>query len=179
MTAGALRTPSARRGVVARFCLTFPGILIVFSGLYRLDEVVWNGMATTAFTTVAASVVALAVVLMGGDATSAGSTIYYGRSAYRLIPECTGIEVIVVFAAAVLAFPTGGWQRAACLARWIPGLLAINVVRVVTLMALGARMPTAFAYGHKYVWPAIILTIALGAWLSWADRVTDGSRVPG
>jgi exosortase/archaeosortase family protein len=172
-----VRGRSARGYLLTRFCVTFLGILLVFSALYRLDEVVLQGRSAAVVTRVAAGTVAFGFRLLGRPVTCVGSTIYYGASAYRIIPECTGIEVVVLFAAAVVAFPSRWRERLVCLAWWVPGLLAINLVRIVTLMSLGERAPVAFTYGHEYVWPAIVLTVALGAWLSWADRVVGEPRL--
>src|SRR5579863_6192949 len=73
----------------------------------------------------------------------AGSTIH-GRFAMQIVRSCDAMEVNVLFAAAVLAFP-GPWARKGiALAAGLSALVACNVVRLCTLYYVGLYLPARF-----------------------------------
>jgi len=53
----------------------------------------------------------------------------------------------------------------------IPAILLINVVRVVSLMILGAHNPDIVERVHIDVWQTAIVVLALGIWIFWAERI--------
>lgn len=67
-----------------------------------------------------------------------------------------------------MAFPSAWRHRLLGLALGIPALLLVNLVRMVTLILVGASSAKALDIGHVYVWPVIVLTMAMVIWLHWA-----------
>ncbi len=151
-----------------RFVLRFFGFVFVMSVLVRMDINYLDGALNRGLTHQSASVVASTLSLFGADVTRRGATIAYQSAAFRIIDECTGVEVIGLFVAAVLAFPSPWSHRLLGLALGIPALLLLNLVRMVTLILVGAGSMKALDIGHVYVWPVIVLTLALVIWLYWA-----------
>jgi len=151
-----------------RFVLRFFAFVFLLSVLVRLDFNYFDRALTQGLTHHSAWVVASTLSLFGADVTRRGATIVYQSSAFRIIDECTGIEVIGLFVAAVLAFPSPWRHRLVGLALGIPALLTLNLIRMVTLIVIGAGSMKALDIGHVYVWPVIVLTMALVLWLRWA-----------
>jgi exosortase H (IPTLxxWG-CTERM-specific) len=165
--------PGVPKRFALAFSLRFLALVFLISALSRVDLVVFDGAASRVLTHQSASAVALAFGFLGQDVRRAGNTLDYRGSVFKVIDECTGIEVIALFAAAVLAFPSRWRHRLTGLALGISALALLNLIRMVTLVWLGSTSPDALEYGHVYVWPTIILTVTLGIWLHWA-RIAAG-----
>ena len=162
------RRASEANHLVLGFVLRFFALVFLISVLARVDLNVFEGAASRALTHHSAWVVASTLSVFGADVTQRGNTIVYQSSAFRVIEECTGIEVIGLFVAAILAFPSAWRHRLLGLALGIPALLLLNLVRMVTLILIWASSMKALDFSHVYVWPVIVLTMALGLWLHWA-----------
>ena len=151
------------------------GFVLLFSILVRVDEVWLDGAAADALTERAARVVSLVLLLCGADVHGDGSMIVYHDSTFRIVSDCTGVEFVGLFTAAVLAFPSPWRARLAALAVGWPVLGVLNVVRMTTLIYVGAHFPSVLDYGHLYVWPAVLLATTLMMWLIWAGSVSRDS----
>ncbi len=150
------------------FVLRFFAFVFLLSVLVRVDINAFGGVLNRGLTEHSAAVVASTLSLFGADVTRRGATIVYHSAAFRVIDECTGIEVIGLFVAAVLAFPSAWRHRLLGLALGVPSLLLLNLIRMCTLILVGASSARALDIGHVYVWPVIVLTMAMVIWLSWA-----------
>lgn len=163
--------------VTLRFSLTFLALVMLFSILVSLDVYLFDGATGKLATTCVAHIAGLMLSLLDANVVTSGNLISYKSSAFEIVTDCTGIEVIELFVAAVLAFPTRWHYRLAGLGLGIPTLGVLNLIRVVTLISVGGRWPEALHYGHLYVWPAIVLAAALGMWVYWARLATDDARL--
>ena len=158
------------------FSWRFLALLALFSTISYVDETVFDGAGMRPITVGSATVVAASMNLFGADVTHNGSKLHYRSRSFDIIPECTSIEVLGMFTAAVLAFPAAWATQWRGLAIGLSILMAINQLRIVTLVVIGAHSDRALDIGHIYVWPVIVVGITIGIWLSWIRTVTD---VPG
>ena len=89
----------------------------------------------------------------------------------RIIVECTGIYEVLIFGAAVFAFPTR-WSK-----RWIgllfgfPLLYFFNIVRIIFLILVGKYWPSVFDFMHIYFWQATLILMITSVWLLWIFKV--------
>lgn len=92
------------------------------------------------------------------------------RGRYNLTIErgCDAIEPSALFLAGVLAFPAAAMSK-------IPGILigtfclmAINLVRIVSLFYVGIHKPEWFHVMHVDVWQALFIFLAILFWVLWA-----------
>jgi len=88
-----------------------------------------------------------------------------------IIEECTGIYEVLIFVAAVVAFPTGWRDKAIGLGLGVPLLYAFNVVRILFLIVVGHRWPDAFEFMHLYFWQATLIVMITSVWLLWINMV--------
>ncbi len=167
---GAKSNPGNR--LALGFAVRFLGLVLLLSATARLDLVLADGAASRALTHGSASVAAGTLSLFGAEVVRNGNVLIYRSAAFKIIDECTGIDVMGLLLAAMLAFPSTWRHRAIGIALGIPILLVLNLIRIITLVLVGAASMTALDYGHVYVWPVIILTVALGLWLQWAKLAT-------
>ena len=67
-------------------------------------------------------------------------------------------------------FPSHWREKGIGMLIGIPGIMLVNVLRVVTLMCFGAYWPSVFERVHIYVWQALVVAISLAIWVFWAER---------
>ena len=90
--------------------------------------------------------------------------------------ECTAIELILVFGAAVIVWPVSLRARIWALLMGVPALCVLNFARVVSLLFTGISFPEHFDMVHLAVWQTVMAVAALGMWLLWLRWTSDGER---
>lgn len=98
------------------------------------------------------------------------TTVTINGFAAQVIPACTGLFTTAIFLAAVVAYPASWSHKLVGVAIGTFGLLAVNWVRIVSLLLIGGYWPSAFDVAHLLVWRSVVLIIAAFLWLSWARR---------
>lgn len=93
--------------------------------------------------------------------------IIYGGFAVEIIEECTGLYEILIYSAAVLAFPTTLVKKGIGILMGAPILYATNVLRIVFLVWIGRYYPSAFDFMHLYFWQATLILMITSVWLLW------------
>lgn len=89
----------------------------------------------------------------------------------NIVPACTGLFTMTMYVAAVLAFPCSLAQKAKGVALGVGSILALNWVRISSLMVIGAYWHDAFEFAHLVVWQTIAIIFAVFVWLFWVQRV--------
>jgi exosortase/archaeosortase family protein len=100
-----------------------------------------------------------------------------GRMGLEFAMSCDAMDVLCLFAAATLAFPATWRWRAVGLGAACVSILAVNVLRIVTLYFIGLYAPSTFALFHMQLFPlAIVIFAALGfvTWARWAGPAQGG-----
>jgi exosortase H (IPTLxxWG-CTERM-specific) len=80
---------------------------------------------------------------------------------------CDPLEPIVLFAAAVTAFPAPWRQKLPGLATGAAFLFGLNLARIDSLYLLGARQSRLLESFHLAWWPAFFILCSLALWVSW------------
>lgn len=96
-----------------------------------------------------------------------------GSFSYQVVRECAGLQVLLLFAAAVMAYRIDFRKRVVGVVVGTVVLVVANVVRLVLLADLGVWRPDWFAAVHDVGWPLFQISgIILGTllWLRWASR---------
>lgn len=175
-TAGRLdrrhRPPTARAGAAAcdrsgvlRFLAVFLGCVIVY---YALTLVPWVDRHLLYPVLELTAHSASALLNLIGAATSVRGVVVQGADfAVAVRRGCDPLEPILLFSAAVLAFPAplkfklGGWLLGA------PLLFALNQVRITSLFLAGRARLSWFYPLHQEWWPALFIFAAVVLWLVW------------
>ncbi|HKC52827.1 MAG TPA: archaeosortase/exosortase family protein [Myxococcota bacterium] len=101
------------------------------------------------------------------DVRAVGERVFVGTSAVEIVNGCTGLDVGIFLASAMLVFPAP-WRarlRGAALAFAIA--FTVNFLRVLTLCVLNEGSQPTFEVVHVYVWPAFISLVCLATLLVW------------
>ena len=114
--------------------------------------------------------IAMWILAPFGESHVRGASLDYKNFGVEIVEACDGVLPSIIFLAAVLAFPSRWRDKALGALIGLPSIFAINLVRVVTLMFVGAARPEIFEQVHIYVWQAIVIACAMGLWVFWAER---------
>jgi exosortase/archaeosortase family protein len=104
-----------------------------------------------------------------------------GRYGLRIVKTCDAMEVNILYAAAVLAFPGSFRRKLAGLAVGIPLLVMLNVARICTLYYVGTLAPGSFEFFHLELWPLVLFVAGAAgflAWATWAARTDLQGTAP-
>ena len=100
-----------------------------------------------------------------------GTVIRSPRFAVNIRNGCNGIEAMLIFLAAVLAFPASWKSRLAGLALGIVAIQIVNLVRVAALFLTGVYFPKIFDASHTVIWQTIVILFGVLLWVFWANRL--------
>jgi exosortase H (IPTLxxWG-CTERM-specific) len=109
--------------------------------------------------------------MVGATVTLEGNLVYLDGFAVRIIEECTGAFEVIIFSAAVLAFPTTWPRKLIGLGLGIPILYGFNVIRILVLLVVGRYQPSIFEFMHLYFWQATLILMITSVWLLWIFKV--------
>lgn len=157
----------ARRQEIV-FLALFLGILAAGFTLLSLNPV--NDRVVEPFTAGVAKASGLALDLIGQDVDMEGTIIKNRRFAVNIKNGCNGVETMIIFLAAVLAFPASWRARGIGLGLGFLAIQAVNLVRVVALFLTGAYFPSFFDSSHTVVWQTIVILFGVLLWIFWAGR---------
>jgi exosortase H (IPTLxxWG-CTERM-specific) len=100
-----------------------------------------------------------------------GTIISNSRFAVNIRNGCNGIEAMLIFLAAVLAFPAPWRSRLTGLALGILAIQLVNLVRVVALFLTGVYFPKLFDTSHTVIWQTVVILSGVLLWIYWANRI--------
>jgi exosortase/archaeosortase family protein len=158
----------ARRELWLR-SLVYVALVLALSNLLLLDAVDAALLAPARLAIATASGAVLSLVFEGVRVI--GERVFIGASAVEIVNSCTGVDVGIFLASAMLVYPAPWRARGLGVAIGFAAVLLVNFLRVLTLCWLNASSPPAFELVHVYVWPAFIAAFCLGALLLWIQTV--------
>lgn len=120
---------------------------------------------------------AAAVLSPAGEALARGDRLVFRGFEATVDEACNGVLPITIYLAAVLAFPSRWRERARGALLGVAAILAINLVRVVSLMLVGAFWPQSFERVHIDVWQALVVLLAMAVWVFWVERIVGERRL--
>jgi exosortase/archaeosortase family protein len=86
----------------------------------------------------------------------------------KIAVGCDGLQPIALYCFAVIASPIPWRFKLPGLLAGTVALLALNVVRIVTLFWTGIHAPRIFEMLHIDIWQTIFIIAALLLWILWA-----------
>jgi exosortase/archaeosortase family protein len=126
--------------------------------------------ATTRATALALNALALRAERAGRVIAASG-----GGFRYEIGLECTALAEMALFAVAVAASAAPRRRKLWGLALGLPLLLALNLLRLVHLFALGVHAPQSFGPAHDVLWRGAMWAAVVGLFVAWR-RGAPGRR---
>ncbi|MEM7479756.1 MAG: exosortase H [Acidobacteriota bacterium] len=164
--------PSRRREIM--FLVIFVVLLGLSFTVVSLPAV--NDSVIEPFTAGVAKASGVALNLIGQDISMRGTIIENARFAVNIKNGCNGVETMLIFIAAVLAFPASWKARGIGLAIGIVAIQAVNLLRVVALFLTGVYFPKLFDASHTVIWQTVVILAGVLLWIFWASRFTGPGK---
>ena len=117
-----------------------------------------------------------ALGMLGVPASLDGAVINADGFVAVVAAECTAIELILVFGAAVIVWPVSLRARIWALLMGVPALCVLNLVRVITLLLIGVDFPEYFEMAHLKVGQMAMAVATLAMWLLWLRWASGSER---
>ncbi|HSS47564.1 MAG TPA: exosortase H [Thermoanaerobaculia bacterium] len=145
--------------------------VVILGGSFTLISLNWvNDHAVEPFTAGIASLSGGVLRLLGQNVAMTGTIIRNPHFAVNIRNGCNGVEAMLIFIAAVLAFPASWKSRLAGLGLGILAIQVVNLVRVVALFLTGVYFPKIFDTSHTVIWQTIVILCGVLLWIFWANR---------
>jgi len=106
--------------------------------------------------------------LLGAEGRSYGSMVTSIYGSVNIIYECTGVFPLILLTSAFAAFPSGWRSKLIGLSLALPFMLALNQLRILSIIYLGVLVPESVDTIHHIIWPAIILFCTSLVFIAWA-----------
>jgi len=111
------------------------------------------------------------VRLLGVHAVSMGGVVSLGGFAVEIKNNCNAIYEVGLYAAAVWAYPAPWRDRLAGTLAGAGVLYVVNLLRILTLLAVGLLYRSWFEATHLYAWQAVFLLVVGTCWIVWVSRI--------
>ncbi len=168
-----MRETSRGGGGVRRFLLAYLVlmggffVLISYEPVKRFIDI--NGLYTNAVVDVTARLLGI----MGISAGIQGSIIQLPTIALDIRFGCNGLEAVLIYAVAVIAFPAAWSKKLAGIVGGFVVIQVLNIFRIAGLAYAGVYHRQLFDTLHVYVAQGIMIAVALGifiVYLNYAGR---------
>ncbi len=147
-------------------------------GFYWLDQSQWfqqGFLDRLAYLNTRTTVWVLS--LLGAHLKQMGSTIITESGSIEIARSCTGSFVFMVFAGAVLPFPTPWKWRLQGLLLGLMALLTLNLFRTCMIVLVGARFPQAIQTLHVIIGQMIVISGMTAVFLVWAKHTHPNAGI--
>lgn len=167
--------PGAGHGSIARSVLLFG----VAFGLFQVLFVggLAEGPAFRGYLALNADLAARLLRLLGFAVQARGTLVLGDGGGLGIERGCDAVQPIVLLVLAVLFFPATRRWKAVGVLGGAALLLALNLVRIVSLYVLHLKASEAFVTWHTMLWPMLFVLTTLLVWCAWALRGTRPTGV--
>jgi exosortase/archaeosortase family protein len=161
-----------------RTYLKFAGIFLAVLSVYYLAVLFLNDSFFAWYINITAHLSTIFLNLFGYNTSVIGATIVSPEYAIELSFGCEGTEPVILFIAAVAAFPLSFKIK-------LPGLLIgsavlyiLNLIRIAALFMIGMFFPESVDSFHTEIFPIFFIFLAIivwGIWITWGLRKSKKS----
>lgn len=163
---------------VRKFIITYlllMGAFFFFIGFAPIRDVIdLNGLYTTGVVIITSKVLAL----INLPSTFEGSIIKLPAISLDVQFGCNGLEAVMIYSVAVLAFPSSWKRKAQGILAGFVVIQVINILRIAALAYSGVHFKSFFEYIHIYIAQGMMIAVALGIfflYLNYANRKLQAS----
>jgi len=192
-----------RNWTVAKVCLVFAALILIFLLIY--SKWLTGRAPLDDLRRITAHLTASVLNFFGGHVKVDGTLVHSNAFSFEIIEACTGVIPMMIYVAAVLAYPstiklkkTGlfhniiflrplgvllelvivsllDWRKWLGIVLGLLVLYAVNIVRMVTLFLIGTHFHSFFNVAHYLIWQALMILVAIALWLLWTMRLAHAA----
>lgn len=171
---GKKRTDNPGKIGIKRFALTYlllMGAFFFLIGFKPIQDIVdLNGLYTR-YVVIATS---KAMGLIGVSCTHQGSLIHLPSISLDVKFGCNGLEAVMIYSVAVIAFPSTWKKKAAGIVGGFVIIQAMNILRITALAYSGVHFRSLFEYFHIYVAQGMMIAVSLGVFFVYLNYAKTG-----
>jgi exosortase H (IPTLxxWG-CTERM-specific) len=157
----------ARQKAGVRFCALFALYTVLgFAVIYAAQ-----GALVTPLNRHLAWMAEQCLRLFGAHVSSSGPAVTMSGFSVEIRSNCNAIYEVGLYAAAVLAYPASLRERLIGTTAGAGVLYVVNLIRILTLLALGVVQYSWFEVAHLYVWQTLFLLVVATCWFGWVSRL--------
>jgi archaeosortase B (VPXXXP-CTERM-specific) len=160
---------------IIRFCLVFLALLLALSIAFPFLSDEFNPQLTWLME-ITASVTGFCLNILGLGAAVSGRIVTLPNFSVEVVGECTGLYEMLIFLAAMIAYPASWRKKLIGAGLGIPFLYVINIIRMVVITAVGNWSPETFEFLHLYFWQVAMILIIVATWVLWIEKVVHRER---
>ncbi len=164
----------AHRAII-RFCAIFLGLLIVLTTTFPFLSDRFNPQLTWLMA-VTAKVTGFSLKLLGMSVIVSGRVVSLNNFSMEVVGECTGLYEMLIFLAAMIAYPANYRKKLIGAGLGIPLLYVINIIRMIFIAIVGNWSPQTFDFMHLYFWQVAMILIIVSVWILWIEKVVHYER---
>lgn len=148
------------------FLLIFIFTIILFFSLFYLFEESFDFLKKWT-----AEITAITAQFFGLEVTVNDTFLILETTTFEIIQECTGLFVIMIYIACVLAYPTKIMKKAEGVLLGVPLIFLLNIARMVFLVYIGNHHYGLFEYVHSYLWQGTFIIVVILIWFIWIEKI--------
>ena len=162
---------------IQRFALTYLLLMGVFFILIGFDPILKlidvNGLYTQAIVWITAKILSV----LGIASTSRGSIIELFSISLDVKFGCNGLEAVMIYSVAVIAFPASWKKRLIGIAAGFAVIQIVNILRIVGLAYSGIHARNLFEYIHTYIAQGMMIAISLGVFFIYLNYAKPMKKI--
>lgn len=160
---------------IIKFCVVFLGLLIILTTTFPFLSDKFNPQLTWLMV-VTADVTGLFLKIFGMSVNVSGRVVSLSNFSMEVIGECTGLYEMLIFLAAMIAYPASYRKKLIGAGMGIPLLYVINIIRMIFIAIIGNWSPKTFDFMHLYFWQVAMILIIVSVWVLWIEKVVHYER---
>lgn len=155
---------------IIKFCLIFLGLLVILTTTFPFlsdkfnPQLSWLMVAT-------ADLTGFLLKLFGMTVNISGRVVSLNNFSMEVVGECTGLYEMLIFLAAMIAYPASYKKKLIGAGLGLPLLYVINVIRMMFIAVVGNWSPQTFDFMHMYFWQVAMILIIVSVWVLWIEKV--------
>ncbi len=114
--------------------------------------------------------VVVVLKIVGVSAEAIRQQVKLPGFSFTIIYHCAGIFGMMIYASAVIAYPSKIQEKLYGLLVGWTGLYAINTIRMAALGIIGMKWRKHFDFYHEYLWQGIFIIFVIGFWILWKEK---------
>lgn len=165
------------RGPILKFWLGFAGVMLLFYILAVQPFYVENIQEPVSgfFASMTSSI----LNLFGQGTSANGMDLISPDYSLSIKKGCDAIAPVMLVVTGILLFPATLKKKLMGIGIGVLALMALNLIRIVSLWFIGLHAPDIFEFMHIEFWQVVFIGLAIGYffyWLNWATKPTDHAK---
>jgi len=161
---------------VRRFALTYlilMGAFFLLIGLKPIQDIIdLNGLYSKGVVILTSKI----LEMLGIPSTYQGSVIKLPSIALDVRFGCNGLEAVMIYAVAVIAFPSPWKKKLIGILGGFVVIQVINIIRIASLAYSAIRFKSLFEYIHIYVTQGLMIAVSLGIFFVYLNYAKSSQQ---